>query len=262
VKQVLSRHLDQEQRAILDWLTPIDYAPQQSDHFNRRQPGTGQWLLKSDEYQAWLMTNKQTLFCPGIPGAGKTILTSIAIDELCTLSAEDSSIGIAYIYCNFQRHDEQNVDDLLANILKQLAQSQASLPRGVEDLYDHHKAKRTRPSLDEILTVLHSVMAIYSRTFIVVDAIDECKVASGCRSRFLSEIFSFQEKYAVNLFVTSRFIPEITEKFSASTQLEIRAHTEDVQNYLDSRILQSGLHLLNAYREDIKNEITNAVDGM
>ena len=28
----------------------------------------------SVKYQSWLKTSKQTLFCPGIPGAGKTIL--------------------------------------------------------------------------------------------------------------------------------------------------------------------------------------------
>ena len=66
---------------ILDWLTPVDYGPQQTDNIRRRQPGTGQWLLDSAEYQTWLKTSKQTLFCPGIPGAGKTILTSIVIDR-------------------------------------------------------------------------------------------------------------------------------------------------------------------------------------
>jgi hypothetical protein len=27
---------------ILDWLTPIDYSPQQTDYIRRRQPGAGQ----------------------------------------------------------------------------------------------------------------------------------------------------------------------------------------------------------------------------
>ncbi|KND90235.1 hypothetical protein TOPH_05254, partial [Tolypocladium ophioglossoides CBS 100239] len=44
---------------ILDWLTPIDYGPQHSDFLNRRQPGTGKWLLDSTEYQTWLDTAKQ-----------------------------------------------------------------------------------------------------------------------------------------------------------------------------------------------------------
>jgi len=39
---------DQEYEAILQWLTRIDYASQQSDFIGRRQGGTGLWLLNSD----------------------------------------------------------------------------------------------------------------------------------------------------------------------------------------------------------------------
>ncbi|KAL2170617.1 hypothetical protein VTG60DRAFT_4630 [Thermothelomyces hinnuleus] len=40
-----------KQQAVLDWLNPIDYdyAAQHSDIVGRR-PGTGQWLLDSDEF--------------------------------------------------------------------------------------------------------------------------------------------------------------------------------------------------------------------
>lgn len=47
VIKLVRRQPDQEHRDVLDWLAPIDYAPQQSDFINRRQMGTGQWLLDS-----------------------------------------------------------------------------------------------------------------------------------------------------------------------------------------------------------------------
>jgi hypothetical protein len=117
VRSKLDRKEDLE---ILNWLTPIDYGPQHSDFLKRRQLGTGQWLLATAEYQTWQNTDKQTLFCPGIPGAGKTILTSIVVDDLMTRFQNDLTIGIAYIYCNFRRKDEQKINDLLASLLKQL----------------------------------------------------------------------------------------------------------------------------------------------
>jgi predicted ATPase len=247
---------------ILDWLTPIDYGLQQSDYLKRRQPGTGQWLLDSVEYQAWLKTKKQTLFCPGIPGAGKTILTAIVVDDLTTRASSDPAIGVAYIYCNFQQQGTQKIDDLMASLLKQLAQGQSSLPGSVEDLYDKHKTKRTRPLLDEILRVLQSVAKMYSKVFIIVDALDECQVSDDNRARFLSELFSLQTRHEVNIFATSRPIPQIIDQFNGSVQLEIRAHDEDVRKYLDSRISQSESKLLKTYCEKIKTEITKAVGGM
>lgn len=43
----------QEREAVLNWLNPIDYGLQLSDFLKRRQPGTGQWLLDSDEFKNW-----------------------------------------------------------------------------------------------------------------------------------------------------------------------------------------------------------------
>jgi Cdc6-like AAA superfamily ATPase len=253
---------DQQRQTILDWLTPIDYAAQQSDFIARRHAGTGQWLLGSEEFQTWLNSDKQTLFCPGIPGAGKTILTSIVVEELTTRFHDDKNIGITYLYCNFRRKDEQRAQDLLTSLLKQLSEERSSLPDSVRTLYDKHKEKRTQPSLDEISRTLQSVASMYSRVMIIIDALDECQVSDGCRMTFLTEIFSLQTKTRASLFATSRFIPDITEKFDGSAIFEIRAHNKDVRQYLDSRISQSGQKLLETHREEIKTEITKAVDGM
>lgn len=106
-KRQEDRESRQEHRAIVDWLTPIDYAPQQSDFIARRQEGTGQWLLDSNEFQIWLKQSRQTMFCPGMHGAGKTIIASIVVDHVYTTFQNDASIGIAYLYCNFRRHQEQ-----------------------------------------------------------------------------------------------------------------------------------------------------------
>src|SRR2546421_8460785 len=104
VNRLHERQDDRENReahqALLDWLTPIDYASQQSDFIGRRQEGTGQWLLNSPEFQEWFNNKNRTLFCPGMPGAGKTILTAIVIEHLWTKFQNDASIGIAYLYCN------------------------------------------------------------------------------------------------------------------------------------------------------------------
>ncbi len=208
--------------------------------------------------------DKETLFCPGIPGAGKTILTSVVIEDLMNRFWNDKNIGIVYLYCNFRRQDEQKAESLLVSPLKQLAQRKSSLPESVKSLHDRHKAKHTRPSLDEISRTLQSVAAMYSRVFIIVDALDECQVTCGCRTRFLSELRDLQAKSRVNLFATSRFILDITEKFEGCISLEIRATDHDVRRYVDGHIshLPSFVGRNLDLQEQIKTQIIKAVDGM
>jgi Cdc6-like AAA superfamily ATPase len=263
-RQQETRERQREYETILNWLTPIDFVSQQNDFISRRQKGTGTWLLGSTEYQSWREIKGQRLFCPGIPGAGKTILTSIVVEELTTLFSTDPTVGIAYIYCNFRRQDEQKIDDLLRSLLKQLSESQPSLPGTVKDLYDRDKTKRTPPSLDEISRSLQTVATLYSRVFIIIDALDECQASHGCREKFLSEIFNLQIKTGTNLFTTSRFIPEITEKFDEGLRLEIRASNQDVQRYLDGYMSQLPRYVLRSsdLQDEIKTNIIKAVNGM
>ena len=186
------------------------------------------------------------------------------IDDLATRFIDNPTISIAYVYCNFRRQDEQKGEDLLVSLLKQLTQGRSSLPDSVESLYDNHRGKHTRPSLDEILRALQSVAAMYSRVFIIIDALDECQVSNGCRAKFLLEIFRLQTNCGVNLFVTSRFIPEIGEKFKESMSLEIRASKEDVRRYLDGHMFQLPGFVIRCpeLQEEIKTEIVRSVDGM
>ena len=258
------RERSEEHDAILNWLTPIDYAPQQSDFIGRRQKGTGQWLLESDKFQDWLSKGEQGLFCSGIPGAGKTMITSIVVDHLYSIFQNDDNVGIAYLYCNFRRQQEQKPEDLLASLLKQLVQEKRSMPETVKNLYTRHSGKRTRPSIEELSQALHSVVALYSRTFIVVDALDEFTVIDGSRKKLTSEILNIQSEIGVRVFVTSRFVPEITKKFEGFVALEILASDEDVQSYVGGHMSQLPSFVLRSFdlQEEIKTEIIKAVKGM
>jgi hypothetical protein len=257
---------DKDRQNILNWLTEVDYGPQQSDCLGRRQPGTGRWLVETTQYQTWLDTDQGILFCPGIPGAGKTILTSIVIEELTRHFGDDTDIGIAYLYCDFRQQDQQKAQDLLAGLLKQLSQCPSSLPEKVNSLYNQHKPRQTRPLLHEISEALRSVVAIYSRVFIIIDAIDECQEAGGNRARFLKEIFNLQTSCKANVFATSRFVPDIMEKFDGHLSLEIRASEEDIQRYLEGHMTELRPFVTRAENrkllEEIVHVISHTVDGM
>ena len=260
--EIISSRLNRtEELEALDWLTQIDYGPRQSNFLRVRQPGTSKWLIESAEYQEWRKTDKTTLLCSGIPGAGKTILTAVVIDDLNAQCLSDHTLGLAYIYCDFGQKNDQNAENLLASILKQLSHFQFPLPTSVKKLYEQHQDRRTRPSLNELLGSLQSVVSLYAKVFVVIDALDECENSDDCRNVFLSQLFNLQKICSMNILATSRPIPEIMERFSGH-KLEIHAHESDVEKYLEGRISRARSKLLKKHKEEIKRRITELADGM
>ncbi|PKS10137.1 hypothetical protein jhhlp_001887 [Lomentospora prolificans] len=253
---------NQERRKILDWITDMDYAPQHNDHIKERQEGTGLWLLDSNKYQTWLRGENQTLFCPGIPGAGKTVLSAVVISKLLEQYYRDPKLGVAYIYFHFRMHEKQGLDNLVSSLLKQLCELLSSVPAVVQDLYKRHTSVRTRPTVDELLDALAIVATSYTKVFIVVDALDECQENHGCRKTFIDKLLHLQGRAKVNLFATSRFIPNITERFKKEDWFEIRASTADIERYLDHRVQISTVAAVQQLRDDIKTTISQAADGM
>jgi Cdc6-like AAA superfamily ATPase len=264
VEVIKSRSDKENELEILNWLTAIDYGPQQSDIFRRHQPGTGQWVLNSDQYQTWITTKGKTLFCPGIPGAGKTIVASVVINHLIEKLREDPSSGLAYIYCDFRRRNEQTVENFASSLLKQLAEKQPTLPDAVRQLHKRHERSRTEPSQKELVESLRSVTQLFDHVFIVVDALDECQESNNCLPRFLSELFDLQKQLGVNIFATARPLGHIKSRFEKSISIEISAHSEDVRKYVNGRlgelpmIVQRNTEL----QEAIMANISRAVDGM
>ncbi|KAF2452524.1 hypothetical protein BDY21DRAFT_359136 [Lineolata rhizophorae] len=214
----------------------------QSDIINRRQQGTGQWFLDAPEVATWLREAKGTLFCPGILGAGKTMVAAIAVDQLLK-SVQNSSVGVAYVYCNYKAQEEQDASSLLAAILKQLVQAQPSTSEPVQRLHKKYSTQGTKPSLDEVFGALRDVLTHYSAVHIVIDALDECR--DNDRDQFLAKLRDLRAGRDLRLMVTSRFITEIEEGFREALRLEVRARNEDVKQF-----------------DMVQQKVAEAADGM
>ncbi len=244
----------------INWFTSADYSQQQCDFLSRRQEGTGQWLLDSDNFQRWLSEAGLTMFCPGIPGGGKTVITSTVVDHLQTKFAKDPHVGVAFAYCNFRQTTEQSARDLLTSILRQLLCQLSDVPRAVAKVYDKRRMNgMTLAVFRDLIKCLSATLSSFSRSFILIDALDESQVSNDGRDRFLTELFMLQEKTLLSLFATSRFMPDIQTKFKGSLTTEIRGHEEDVRMYLTSSI--SILRLFVQRDAELQKEIMDAVSG-
>ncbi|QGA13764.1 hypothetical protein EYB26_001415 [Talaromyces marneffei] len=254
----------QNQQAILDWLHPTDYSSQQNDFIASRQEGSGEWILNSAQFQQWIHQETATLFCPGIPGAGKTMATSIVIDHLQEKFRTRRDIGIAFIYFNFHQHIEQGIIGLFSCLLRQLSFQTGGMDE-VTKLYNYHKPRRSRPAFHEILDSLKQVIMSFSGTFVLIDALDECRLPNGVL-KLLSEIFELQAVAGFSLFSTSRFIPEIKATFEVknATSMEIKASDNDMLSYLNTHLSKLPSFVIKDYQiqEKVKSAVIEAADGM
>jgi hypothetical protein len=255
-----------ERCEIADWLSHNNSSTQQYDIFRRREPGTGMWLLNDDRFKRWLTGSKHTLFCPGMPGAGKTVIASIVIDHLWNHFQADDNIGVAHLYCSYKRQQEQTCDNIVADFLGQLVRQRTSLPKIVKDLYQRHNRQKSRPQLDEVSEALQLVASSYSRVFFVIDALDESKTTDGTMQDLLSEMFGLQRSSHTNtsLLITSRFVPEDIEKGRDHIQIEIRARNEDIEKFIKGYVprLPSCVSKRPDLQDAIRVAIVEAVDGM
>jgi Cdc6-like AAA superfamily ATPase len=184
----------------------------------------------------WLQRKGGILYCPGMPGAGKTHIASLAIYYLQSSKPFHSTPGLAYIYCEYTH--QLTRDTLLGSLLEQLARVLHPLPNQLITLHENHKSNRTQPSVNELQKVLQEIASSSERCFIIVDGLDECANDEGMRSFFLETLAELQQSSDANILIMSRDIQHIENYFQAENrlQIEIKAPDDDIRKYLDHRI--------------------------
>ncbi|KAJ6565252.1 hypothetical protein DFH09DRAFT_1034993 [Mycena vulgaris] len=255
--------IDITRRAFLDWLSPINFFLRQADVSQLRAKGTGGWLLEHPLFKKWESGSGSTLWCRGIPGAGKTVLVSMVVDHFSAVFKNNKDIGIACIYLNHKEVENQTPSRLLAGLWRQLVLDR-KISSIAENLYMQHQEKGTAPSLEEVGSVLRSSIMELSKVFIIIDAMDEYPEFQ--RHILLQQLAAMGSN--VSLMITSR--PNISPESSSLPNLEtldIQAVPEDIQTYINAQIklsprLSKHIQKKPALQDEIHAKITDTVDGM
>ncbi|KAL9082941.1 MAG: hypothetical protein Q9165_008722 [Trypethelium subeluteriae] len=256
-------NLDEKHRTALEWLTAPSFDARQMANLNLAQKGSGSWFLKSTSVGKWLNEPGQIIFCPGIPGAGKSIIAAITIDFL-SRTVRSEKIGLAYLYLSFKPETASGTYGLLVAILKQLLRARPDLAEPVYKLKRRQETCGTTSSIDEIVSILKSVMGKLDTVYIVIDALDECSDQDGSCTVLLETLFDLRYDGDLRLMCTSRYMPEITGKFKGCLLQDIQALDADIEDFVQAQF--SSLH--RCIRNDaqlqhkIKKEIVTNAAGM
>lgn len=123
---------------ISAWLSPPDPSINHSNALNIRHLGTGKWFLGHPAYSNWKSNHASFLWLHGIPGCGKTILSSTIIEDL-------SSRYPLYFYFDFSDTRKQNFDMMLRSLIIQLYRNHEGARSYLDSLYSSSRRGGQQP---------------------------------------------------------------------------------------------------------------------
>ncbi|KAK4500778.1 hypothetical protein PRZ48_008969 [Zasmidium cellare] len=208
VSTLLSRAQQQEVDDALRWLKAPDPGINHEEARRKHEQGTGGWLLTSEEYKDWVSGDSGPLWLHGKPGCCKTILSSIVIEDLKRLPSHQSC-RVAYFYFTFQDQAKQSWQGLVRSLTAQLSTDRRLLPRL------RAAQRKDDKRLETTLSVLNELLDQQQKTYIVIDALDECPEDHDARLELLNGILKLLQGHSnVRLLATSRNETTIREAMS------------------------------------------------
>ncbi|KAH0561934.1 hypothetical protein GP486_003361 [Trichoglossum hirsutum] len=251
-----SEEMVQQRRQIYKWLARIDFEMVHATASALHYPGTGTWLLESEEMSTWVEANNAFLWIQGIPILNRIVLPS--------KSAQDV---VAYFYCDFREKDAQRPEAVLGSIICQICRQFDDIPSVVEMAFNSHSNSdglTTPPSYKELERTLTALLRLCHHATIVIDALDECHHRSDLLN-LLADVTTLDPRN-VRVLVTSRREMDIVKAFGTLPQisLTVEAVDSDIRRYLSNIVdAKASFAAMNAsLKASIVSSLTEGASGM
>ncbi|KAL8723175.1 MAG: hypothetical protein Q9181_007337 [Wetmoreana brouardii] len=234
--------MGERMKDIRRWLS----APDPSSNYNKglkdRHANTGTWFLEKDVYVKWLSESGSLLWLYGIPGCGKTILSSTITQDTIGYCQSRSDSVVLYFYFDFNDTEKQG----------------------------HEKMRQ--PRCDTLLETLHQMMRGQKETYIILDALDECLKRDELMT-CIEELASWKDA-SLHILTTSRRekdIEECMEPLIGNQEricIQSRLVDDDIRAYVHNRLRsERGLkkwnrqpHVLNEIEEELMDKADGIID--
>jgi Cdc6-like AAA superfamily ATPase len=267
-----TRSRDQEERLskICSWLSAPNPSTNYHKAHNQRQAETGLWLVESAKFTEWKESAASRLWLYGIPGCGKTILSSTIIQHLLQHCHDNTSMVTAYFYFDFNDTQKQDPELMLRSLLCQLLQRSFVIPKCVNALFSSCENGQQQLSRHALLEVLQQAIQAFAYVYVVLDALDECT-----QRPVLMDVLETVAGWQLNnlhLLITSRKERDIERSLKNYIEeedtvcLQRDVVDKDIQRYVQRRLsVDEGLAKWNkdaAIRQEIEAALMRGACGM
>jgi Cdc6-like AAA superfamily ATPase len=233
----------QRHEKIHQWLSPSDPSTNFNKALQQRQEGTGLWFLQSTLFEKWHRQQHSFLWLYGIPGCGKTILSSTIIKHLVDTHPDQL---LLYFYFDFTDTGKQTLNNVIRSLISQLYHKRKDAENLLDSLFSSCNNGQSQPTLESLCKVFLEMIDQVQGIYIVLDALDECRIRKGSRSEGLLawiQSLSDLKQRNIHLLVTSR--PEhdielVLRKLAQSDEdivpIQSDLIEDDIRSYVHTRV--------------------------
>ncbi|KAK2036992.1 hypothetical protein LZ31DRAFT_482286, partial [Colletotrichum somersetense] len=260
-----------QREKILSWISDEPYRQHHIQAHSEVLQGTGTWLLQNNAFLSWKNESASSvLWLHGIPGSGKSKLSSIVINDAIGAFNRHQAPGPVYFYCSRNPAEPGRSDPsrIIASIARQLSAPQSGGPLldAAVDMYSQREkeAFASGPlSLEESRELVLRLLEQYKNATVtmVVDALDECNAATrGTLLETLKAFLAFSP-CLLKIFVSSRNDQDIAFNLNDYPDIVMSSNHNavDIDLFVRSetnRLIENGSLLRSSSRKDeLRNQI-------
>ncbi|KAJ2934167.1 hypothetical protein H1R20_g2889, partial [Candolleomyces eurysporus] len=261
---------------ICEWLTKVNFGSIYSESHSKATEGTGMWFIESEEFGRWKKGESKILW-----GTGKRELAfyhseipNCNLDDIHTQLAQEKphsrmSIVIQHLqkadvarqapvifaFCRYM--EKYSPSEIFASWIQQLVllRNRSTLEH-VRESFQTHERGNSRPSDVELHQLMSAVVQKFDRVFIVLDGLDETE--EDARKPLLDFINSLPSN--THTLIMSRPLGSLQRLFPCAVQVDIEARNEDIERFVEKRILDiPSLHAVLLGKDAAKEELCTAI---
>ncbi|OXV06673.1 hypothetical protein Egran_05560, partial [Elaphomyces granulatus] len=255
---------EQKRRQIEEWLASPDHTTNYHTAAKQRHEETGLWFIKSSEFCQWKSGITPLLCLYGVPGCGKTVLSSTIIQDLEKDLSQLPSHAFLYFYFDFRDPQKQTTEGMVCSLIGQLSWIREDCWKLLEDRFSSLTDKRRTPTGELLNLLLVTMIQQFENVWVVLDALDECSTKAGKRDKSLLWLISHILRAPdtnVHVLMTTRpeqgIISEIRSWNLDKLMMPIQSDliTGDIRMYVQASIRRGKLLERWGTQPDIQDEI-------
>jgi NACHT domain len=103
------------------------------------------------------------------------VCSSAIIQDVLQHCQSYSELAVVYFYFDFNDVEKQRHENLIRSLIVQLSMQSTNTPEALNTIYSRCQEGQQQPTTDALILTLQHMLVDFDQTFIILDALDECK---------------------------------------------------------------------------------------